>query len=155
MTAPDPPQRLTDAAAERVADTMFALSTPSRLQILAHLRAGPSTVSEIVEAVGMEQSAVSHQLRVLRDHSLLSMRRIGRRREYALRDGHVAALLNDALAHVEALTHGTAGGVAGGSPVAAVGGPIAAVGGAVGAVARDDLDDDADGPGEGAVAAAG
>ncbi len=82
---------------------MFALSTPNRLQILVCLRSGPRTVSEIVAAVGMEQSAVSHQLRVLREHSILSMRRIGRTRQYALRDDHVAALIDDALEHVRAL----------------------------------------------------
>jgi ArsR family transcriptional regulator, nickel/cobalt-responsive transcriptional repressor len=103
MTTPGPAERLDDEMAGRVADTMFALSTPSRLQILAFLRSGPRTVSEIVAAVEMEQSAVSHQLRVLRDHSLLRVRRIGRRREYALRDTHVEALLDDALAHVKAL----------------------------------------------------
>ncbi len=82
---------------------MFALSTPSRLQILGCLRSGPGTVSEIVEAVGMEQSAVSLQLRLLRDHSVLSMRRIGRTREYALRNEHVGALIDEALAHIRAL----------------------------------------------------
>jgi DNA-binding transcriptional ArsR family regulator len=81
----DPGARLADRMAERIADTMFALSTPSRLQILVCPRSGPRTVSEIVDAVGMEQSAVSHQLRVLRDHSVLRMRRIGRTRQYARR----------------------------------------------------------------------
>ena len=68
MTAPDPgaDRPLSRDAAERLADTMFALATPSRLQILAVLRSGPRTVSEIIAVVGMEQSAVSHQLRVLR-----------------------------------------------------------------------------------------
>ena len=84
---------------------MFALATPSRLRILSCLRSGPRTVSEIVEAVGMEQSAVSHQLRVLREHSVLSMRRIGRTRQYALRDRHIAGLIDQALAHVRALEH--------------------------------------------------
>jgi DNA-binding transcriptional ArsR family regulator len=73
-------ERIPEATALRVADTMFALSTPSRLQILVSLRSGPRTVSEIVDAVEMEQSAVSHQLRVLRDNPLVSMRRIGRTR---------------------------------------------------------------------------
>ena len=82
---------------------MFALSTPNRLQILVCLRSGPLTVSEIVDAVAMEQSAVSHQLRVLREHAVLRMRRIGRTRQYALRDEHVAALIDDALEHVRAL----------------------------------------------------
>jgi DNA-binding transcriptional ArsR family regulator len=101
----DPSARLPDGIAERMADTMFALSTPNRLQILVCLRSGPRTVSQIVDAVGMEQSAVSHQLRVLREHSVLSMRRIGRTRQYALRDEHVGALIDDALEHVRALKH--------------------------------------------------
>jgi ArsR family transcriptional regulator, nickel/cobalt-responsive transcriptional repressor len=95
------PERL----AERLADTMFALATPSRLQILVCLRAGPRSVSEIVEAVGMEQSAVSHQLRVLRQHAVVTARRSGRTRHYALHDAHVGALIDDALAHLEALEH--------------------------------------------------
>lgn len=105
-----PGETLSQQTAERVADTMFALSTPSRLQILLALRPGPRTVSEIVEAVGMEQSAVSHQLRVLRDHSVLTMRRIGRKRQYALHDQHVETLVEEALAHVRAL-EGRADGI--------------------------------------------
>jgi DNA-binding transcriptional ArsR family regulator len=100
---PDPSTRLPDSMAERMADTMFALSTPSRLQILVCLRAAPRTVTEIVDAVGMEQSAVSHQLRVLRQQSVVSVRRIGRTRQYTLRNEHVGALIDDALAHLQAL----------------------------------------------------
>jgi len=107
----NPSDPLADAVAERIADTMFALSTPSRLQILVCLRSAPRTVSEIVEAVGMEQSAVSHQLRVLRDHSVVSMRRLGRRRQYALRDEHIGALIDSALEHVRALEPATNDGV--------------------------------------------
>jgi len=105
MTPSDP--RATDGssplprdAAERLADTMFALATPSRLQILTALRAGPRTVSEIIALVGMEQSAVSHQLRVLRDHAVVTVERRGRERLYMLRDEHVGALLDHALRHV-------------------------------------------------------
>lgn len=92
--------------AELLADTMFALSTPSRLQILACLEAGSLTVSEIIKAVGMEQSAVSHQLRVLRDHAVVSVERRGRERLYGLRDPHVGALLDEARQHVLALRQG-------------------------------------------------
>ncbi|MGO9883061.1 MAG: ArsR/SmtB family transcription factor [Solirubrobacteraceae bacterium] len=94
---------LDDRTADRVADTMFALATPSRLRILAALQSGPLGVSEIVELVGMEQSAVSHQLRVLRDHAVVSMRRVGRTRQYALRDAHIGALVDQARAHVQLL----------------------------------------------------
>jgi len=79
---------------------MFALATPSRLQILAALRDGRRTVSEIIGVVGMEQSAVSHQLRVLRDHGVVSVERRGRERLYGLRDEHVGALLDHAQRHV-------------------------------------------------------
>ena len=103
--APSPRDRLPVSTAERVADTMFALSTPTRLQILVCLRAAPRTVSEIVEAVGMEQSAVSHQLRVLRDHSVVTMRRLGRQRQYALRDENIGELIDSALEHIDALDH--------------------------------------------------
>ena len=94
-------RRLSDRVAERLADTMFALSLPSRVQILGCLRAGPCTVSELVDALGMEQSAVSHQLRVLREHELVRAERDGRSRRYALYDEHVRALLGAGLDHVE------------------------------------------------------
>ncbi|MFZ0382072.1 MAG: metalloregulator ArsR/SmtB family transcription factor [Solirubrobacteraceae bacterium] len=87
-------------AAERLADTMFALATPSRLLILAALRDGARSVSEIIAVVGMEQSAVSHQLRVLRDHGVVSVERRGRERLYGLRDEHIGALLDHARRHV-------------------------------------------------------
>ncbi|HUA50000.1 MAG TPA: metalloregulator ArsR/SmtB family transcription factor [Solirubrobacteraceae bacterium] len=95
-------------AAERLADTMFALATPSRLLILAALRDGPRTVSEIIAVVGMEQSAVSHQLRVLRDHAVVSVERRGRERLYGLRDEHVGALLDHAHRHLLELDRPTA-----------------------------------------------
>jgi ArsR family transcriptional regulator, nickel/cobalt-responsive transcriptional repressor len=100
---PDPIAPLDSDVAEQLAETMFALATPSRLQILACLRAGPLSVTQIIAAVGMEQSAVSHQLRVLRDHSAVSVERRGRERVYALRDEHVRDLLEDAHRHVLAL----------------------------------------------------
>ncbi len=88
-------------ASEQVADAMFALSTPSRVQILACLLDGAHGVSELVARLELEQSAVSHQLRVLRDHSLVRVERQGRRRVYTLSDEHVVALLNAAIQHVE------------------------------------------------------
>jgi DNA-binding transcriptional ArsR family regulator len=87
--------------AEQLADVMFALSTPSRVQILGCLAGGAHGVSELVAALGLEQSAISHQLRVLRDHSLVRVERHGRRRVYTLYDEHVLALLDEAVRHVE------------------------------------------------------
>lgn len=91
---------ISDGDAERVADTMFALSAPSRVQILCCLLSGAHSVSELVDAVGMEQSAVSHQLRLLREHELVRVERVGQRRVYTLFDDHVVRLLEEALGHV-------------------------------------------------------
>lgn len=89
-----------------VADTMQALSTPSRLRILGRLQTGPCTVSELAAAVGMEASAVSHQLRLLRHLGLVAGQRDGRNVIYALHDPHVGQLLQEAIAHVEHLQLG-------------------------------------------------
>jgi len=93
--------RIDARVARRVADTMFALSTPRRVEILGCLLEGPHAVIDLMAALGLEQSAVSHQLRVLRDHSLVKVERQGRKAVYALYDEHVVALLEEALRHVE------------------------------------------------------
>ncbi len=94
------------AAAKSVATTLQALATPSRLLILGRLREGPTTVGELAQAVGMEQSAVSHQLRLLRNLGLVDGERRGRTISYALYDDHVAALLDEAIYHAEHLRIG-------------------------------------------------
>ena len=91
---------VTEAVAERLADTLFALSAPSRVLIMGCLLDGPRSVSDLTGALGMEQSAVSHQLRVLREHNLVRAEKAGRRRLYALYDEDVAALLLAGLHHV-------------------------------------------------------
>ena len=70
-------------------------------KILGCLLGGPLAVGEITSALGMEQSAVSHQLRVLRDHSLVRVERDGKRRLYAVYDEAVRDLLDAALRHVQ------------------------------------------------------
>ena len=96
-----PARRISERIAEHVADAMFALSTPTRVQILGSLLDGPHSVGELVDELRIEQSAASHQLRVLRDHSLVRVERVGRQRVYALQDEHVATLLHAALNHIE------------------------------------------------------
>ena len=98
--------RLDPAAAKAVAETLQALATPSRLLILSRLREGPATVNDLAEAVGMEQSAVSHQLRMLRHLGLVDGQRHGRSVTYALYDDHVAQLLDQAVYHAEHLRLG-------------------------------------------------
>ncbi len=92
-----------------VADTMQALATPSRVRILGRLRSGALSVNELAEAVGMEPSAVSHQLRLLRHLGLVVGHREGRHVVYDLHDDHVAHLLDEAISHVEHLQLGLPG----------------------------------------------
>ena len=98
-----PTTRLDAAAAKSVATTLQALATPSRLLILGRLREGTATVGELAQAVGMEQSAVSHQLRLLRNLGLVDGVRSGRSVTYSLYDNHVAQLLDEAIYHAEHL----------------------------------------------------
>lgn len=95
--------RLDAATAKTVAATLQGLATPSRLLILATLEEGPRTVGAITEAVGMEQSAVSHQLRHLRDLGLVQSERQGRNIIYSLFDTHVAEFIDQAVYHAEHL----------------------------------------------------
>lgn len=98
------PGKVDAATARHVAETMQALATPSRVRILSRLRESPCSVSDLAEAVGMEQSAVSHQLRLLRHLRLVVGDRQGRRIVYALHDSHVGVLLEEAIYHVEHLS---------------------------------------------------
>ena len=98
--------RLTAEAAAHVATTLQALATPSRLLILSRLRQGPLPVTALAEAVDMEQSAVSHQLRLLRNLGLVTGTRAGRSIVYSLYDNHVAQLLDEAVYHSEHLRLG-------------------------------------------------
>jgi ArsR family transcriptional regulator, nickel/cobalt-responsive transcriptional repressor len=87
--------------ARAVAEQMKVLSTPSRVLILARLKQGSCAVGELAEAVGMQPSAVSQQLRELRHLGLVVGERHGKRIVYGLHDAHVAELLDQAVFHVE------------------------------------------------------
>lgn len=89
--------------ARAVAERMQVLATPSRVQILGQLRLGPCAVGDLAVAVGMEASAVSHQLRQLRHLGMVVGDRQGRHVIYALHDDHVAELIDQAIYHVEHL----------------------------------------------------
>jgi DNA-binding transcriptional ArsR family regulator len=108
-----PPAQLDAESAATVAATLQALATPSRLRILTRLRHGACPVGELAEAVEMEQSAVSHQLRLLRALGLVTGTRQGRSVVYSLYDNHVAMLLDEAVYHIEHLGLGATDDVIG------------------------------------------
>lgn len=95
------PAPIDEALARTVAERMHVLSTPSRVRILGELRRGPSSVGALSDAVGMESSAVSHQLAVLRHMGFVLGERQGRQVVYELHDPHVAELLDQLVFHVE------------------------------------------------------
>jgi len=90
--------------ARTIAERMQMLATPSRVQILGRLRHGPCAVGALAEAIGMEASAVSHQLRSLRQLGLVVGERRGKQVIYGLHDSHVAELLDQAIFHVQHLS---------------------------------------------------
>ena len=83
-----------------------ALSDITRFQILGILTQGERSVSELQVASNVSQSAISHQLRLLRDRGLVSAKREGQRVIYSLADEHVVQLLHVGLEHAaERATH--------------------------------------------------
>jgi len=90
----------TNENVESLSSEFKAISEPSRLKILLALREGEMCVYHIVEAVGGNQSAVSHQLRILRDNRIIKARRDGQNILYSLADAHILAVLELALVHI-------------------------------------------------------
>ncbi len=83
------------------ASALFAaMAHPARLLALVALgRRGPMSAGDLAAITGLEQSAMSHQLRALRRARLILDERRGRRVIYRLADHHVSHLVEDALAH--------------------------------------------------------
>ena len=93
--------RLLDSStAIRLAETFKALSDPTRVRIVSLLNEDELCVCDLAAALDMSQSAVSHQLRALRDLRLVRWRRQGRQIFYTLDDDHVADLFRRGLDHV-------------------------------------------------------
>jgi ArsR family transcriptional regulator len=92
---------LGDATVEAVADVFKLLGDPTRVRIVDALSHGERCVCDLAELVGISESALSHQLRLLRAARLVRVRRTGRLAYYTLDDHHVIGLLHDTRKHVE------------------------------------------------------
>jgi len=90
-----------DQTMVRLAETFAAFSDLARVKILYALAQAELCVCDLAEIVGMTDSAVSHQLRILRALELVKYRRDGRVVYYSLADAHVRRLLGQGLEHVE------------------------------------------------------
>ncbi len=92
---------LQENTSTHLADLFSALSDPTRLRIISVLLDGEMNVGDIASRLVMTESAVSHQLRGLRQMRLLRSRKDGRQVYYTLDDDHVAKLYSLGLDHVE------------------------------------------------------
>ncbi len=86
---------------QSVADTFRVLGDPTRVRILDALRDGELCVNDLATRIGLSESAVSHQLRLLRTMRLVRVRRDGRLAYYAVDDHHILELLEQASTHVQ------------------------------------------------------
>ncbi len=87
---------------DKAAELFAVLSHPSRLKVLALLaEQEPRSAGDLQTHTELERTALSHQLRILRDANLVSVERDGRRHLYRLSDHHVAHIVGDAIAHVQ------------------------------------------------------
>ena len=86
---------------KQVSQLYKVLSDPTRLRILLLLKEGEHNVTAISEQLEMEQSAVSHQLKLLRDSRVVKARREGKTIFYTLDDHHVIDILNQTFEHIE------------------------------------------------------
>lgn len=82
-----------------MAESFKALADPTRLMILALLFAGERCVGDIADHLAVTQSAISHQLRLLRSLDIVRYRKVGREVYYDLADDHVRDILQRTFEH--------------------------------------------------------
>lgn len=83
-----------------LADLFKVFGDSTRLRVMVALSDCEMPVMEIAEALGMEQSTISHQLRVLRQNKLVRVRREGKQMYYSLDDDHVKKIIEMGLDHI-------------------------------------------------------
>lgn len=93
--------KLTELKAIKLAELFSALSDASRIRIIAQLMDGEMSVRTLADGLSMTESAVSHQLRGLRQMHLVRARKSGRQVFYSIDDDHVARLFTLGIDHVQ------------------------------------------------------
>ena len=91
---------INDDTLYRLADLFKVFGDPTRIRILYALSVEELCVQDIADRLSMTQSAISHQLRILKQMSLVKFRRDGKTIYYSLADDHVATIMNQGLEHV-------------------------------------------------------
>jgi ArsR family transcriptional regulator len=95
------PDLLGEAAVKALAETFKVLGDATRVRILDALSRTELCVGDLAELLGLSESAVSHQLRLLRDMRLVRPRRAGQMIFYSLDDQHIVRLFAQGLEHVQ------------------------------------------------------
>ncbi|MBU3932309.1 MAG: metalloregulator ArsR/SmtB family transcription factor [Proteobacteria bacterium] len=90
-----------DATLFKLAATFKVLGDPTRTKIISALLQEELCVCDLASLIGISQSAISHQLRVLRNMNLVKYRKDGRIAYYSLDDDHISSILTAGLKHVE------------------------------------------------------
>ncbi len=85
---------------QALAETFKALSDPTRIQIIMALAIEEMCVCDLATLINLSVSAVSHQLRLLRNLKLVKYRREGKMAYYSLDDDHIEMLIQQAQEHV-------------------------------------------------------
>lgn len=85
---------------EQIAELFKGFCDPTRVHILSLLERQELCVTDIADAVSLSQSAISHQLRILKQMHLIKYRREGKNILYSLADDHVKTILQMGLEHV-------------------------------------------------------
>ena len=85
---------------KELADFFKVFSDTPRLRILSVLLQSEMCVCDLAEVLGMTQSAISHQLRVLKQMKLVKNRREGKTVFYSLADGHIQTIMNQGIEHM-------------------------------------------------------
>jgi ArsR family transcriptional regulator, lead/cadmium/zinc/bismuth-responsive transcriptional repressor len=93
-------QMLAAPVVERLSGTFKVLGDQTRIKLLYALSKHELCVCDLAAILGMSRSAVSHQLRVLRDSRLVKYRKAGKMAYYSLDDRHVLNLFEQGLEHV-------------------------------------------------------
>ena len=92
--------RITEETYQNLAEIFKTMGDPTRIKIIHALSQAELCVCDLAEHLGMTQSAISHQLRVLRNVKIVKYRRDGRVVYYSLDDEHILLLFNQGLGHV-------------------------------------------------------
>ena len=93
-------QVLTEEQGIELAEIFSLMGDPTRLRIILLCVNGPHCVSDIAESLGVEQSLVSHHLRLLKAGRVLRARRQGKQMIYSLADEHISCVITDMIEHV-------------------------------------------------------